>query len=69
MTKRARTAAWAAAALLVLAVLWYLFRPETLFIDKTVDEPFPGTGTSGVESQGTEAPRRARLQKAAALLA
>jgi hypothetical protein len=33
-------------AALILAVVWYLFRPETLFINKTVDEPFPGAGHS-----------------------
>ena len=26
----------------VLAVLWYAFRPELLFINKTVNEEFPG---------------------------
>ena len=38
-----RPALWAAVAatLAVLAVLWYLFRPETLFLDRRVDEPFP----------------------------
>ena len=27
---------------IVLAVLWYAFRPELLFINKTVNEEFPG---------------------------
>ena len=38
-----RPARWAAAlaALALVAVLWYLFRPETLLLDRTVDEPFP----------------------------
>lgn len=27
----------------VAAVLWYLFRPELLFIDRSVNESFPGT--------------------------
>ena len=33
---------WIAAAIPVLAVLWYLFRPELLFVDKQVNEAFPG---------------------------
>ena len=28
-------------AILVIAILWYLFRPELLFVDKSVDEKFP----------------------------
>lgn len=31
-----------AIAILVLAGLWYAFRPELLFVDKTVNESFPG---------------------------
>ncbi|HEX5606829.1 MAG TPA: DM13 domain-containing protein [Candidatus Binatia bacterium] len=30
------------AAALVLAIAWYAFRPELLFIDRTVNEEFPG---------------------------
>jgi len=30
----------------VLSVGWYLFRPELLFINKTVDEELPGAATS-----------------------
>ncbi len=30
------------AALVVLLGLWYLFRPERLVINQTVDEPLPG---------------------------
>jgi hypothetical protein len=33
---------WVALLLLVLASLWYLFRPERAFLNETVDEPFPG---------------------------
>lgn len=29
------------AAILVLFGLWYAFRPELLFVPKSVDEPFP----------------------------
>lgn len=31
------------AGAIVLAAGWYLFRPELLFIDRTVDEQLPGT--------------------------
>ncbi len=33
-------------ALLVLVVLWALFRPELLFVKKSVDEPLPGATSS-----------------------
>jgi hypothetical protein len=29
--------------LIIIFALWYLFRPERIFISKTVDEEFPGT--------------------------
>ena len=34
---------WALLAIVVLLILWYLFRPERLFINKPVNEPLPGT--------------------------
>jgi hypothetical protein len=40
---RTRRLLWALIAVVVLAVLWYLFRPERLFINKHVNEPLPGT--------------------------
>ena len=40
--------------LAVLSVAWYLFRPELLFIDKTVDEKLPVAATSPSAS-GAEA--------------
>jgi hypothetical protein len=33
-------------ALAVLIVLWMLFRPERLFINKHVNEPFPSSAVS-----------------------
>ena len=39
----------------VLVVLWYLFRPERLFIDKTVEEPPPHSGLSPATSMVTAA--------------
>jgi hypothetical protein len=41
---RARKRVWILLGLLVLLVLWYLFRPERLFINKRVNEPLPGSG-------------------------
>lgn len=32
--------------LVVIAVAWYLFRPERIFINNTVDEEFPGSSTA-----------------------
>jgi hypothetical protein len=43
------------AGAVVLAVAWYAFRPELLFIDKTVNEEFPaGTAVAAIE-KGTMA--------------
>ena len=42
--------------LVVLVVAWYLFRPEKLFIDSTVDEGFPEVteiGNPKIISEGT----------------
>ena len=33
---------WLLLALVALLSLWYLFRPERLVINETVDEPLPG---------------------------
>jgi hypothetical protein len=38
---RRRRATSAAVSAVVLALMWYLFRPELLFIDETVNESFP----------------------------
>ena len=46
---------WIAAAIPVLAVLWYLFRPELLFVKKQVNEEFPGTSAPTAVS-GESAP-------------
>jgi hypothetical protein len=34
------------AAVIVLAIGWYLFRPELLFVSRSVNEPFPGTSAA-----------------------
>lgn len=39
------------AAVLAVAVAWYLFRPERLFIDKAVTETFPVARAESVSSQ------------------
>src|SRR5262245_13820256 len=40
------------AGIVVLAVLWYAFRPELLFVNKTVNEAFPGgTQTASIEKE------------------
>lgn len=36
---------------IVVAVLWYLFRPELLFINKTVSEEFPGAKVASTSPQ------------------
>jgi hypothetical protein len=42
------------AAVLAVGVAWYLFRPERLFIDKTVSETFP---VARAESLASQTPR------------
>jgi hypothetical protein len=37
------------AGLIAIAGLWYAFRPELLFIDKTVNEEFPGAAMASIE--------------------
>ncbi len=32
--------------LLIVAMLWLAFRPELLFVNKSVDDPFPTTTTT-----------------------
>jgi hypothetical protein len=39
-----------ATATVVVIALWYLFRPELLFIDKHVDEAFSGANASSTET-------------------
>ncbi len=37
------------AGLVILALGWYAFRPELLFVNKTVNEEFPGGATAAME--------------------
>lgn len=39
--------------LVIIAVAWYLFRPEKIFINNTVDEEFPG-GSSAMNAESSE---------------
>lgn len=41
-----------ALGIVVLAVAWYAFRPELLFVNKTVNEEFPGGGKLASIEQG-----------------
>jgi hypothetical protein len=41
---------YAVLGLAVLVVLWYFFRPERLFINKTVEEPRPHSEISAPTS-------------------
>lgn len=43
------------AGVVVLALGWYAFRPELLFIDKTVNEDFPGRGAIASVDKGLTA--------------
>jgi hypothetical protein len=35
-----------------LAIAWYAFQPELLFVNKTVNEEFPGGTAIGVDREG-----------------
>jgi hypothetical protein len=37
------------AGIVALAIAWYALRPELLFIDKTVNEEFPGGATAAID--------------------
>ena len=37
-------------ALVTVAMLWLAFRPELLFVNKSVDDPFPTTTTTTTTS-------------------
>lgn len=43
-------------AVIALGVGWYLFRPERLFIDQTVNEALPGNGTAVAAASGATVP-------------
>ena len=45
-----RRTLYMAAAVIVVAIGWYLFRPELLFISHRINEPFPTTATQQTTS-------------------
>ena len=53
---RARTAIIALSVLIVAGIGWYLFRPERLLIDQTVNERFPGGTAVQSPSQAATIP-------------
>ena len=38
-----------------VAIAWYLFRPELIFVNRTVHETLPGSATSTSTAQGSQA--------------
>ena len=38
-----------------VAIVWYLFRPELIFVNRTVHETLPGSATSTSTAQGSQA--------------
>lgn len=53
-----------AAAVVLLAAAWYAFRPELLFIDRAVDEPFPATAVAPVDAAGPVRLAEGRFRRA-----
>ena len=49
-----RRAIYLAVGVTVIGTLWYLFRPELLFLNKTVDEKLPGTDGTAPSVSGAE---------------
>src|SRR5688572_16501974 len=47
----------AAVAIAVFAVAWYLFRPELLFVDKSVSEAFPIAAAGQMPSETVGKPQ------------
>jgi Electron transfer DM13 len=48
---------WIGSGLVVAAIAWYAFRPELLFINKSVSESFPATSVAA-NSSGPSAPKQ-----------
>jgi hypothetical protein len=46
MKTQSRKPALILLGLLIVAMLWLAFRPELLFVNKSVDDPFPTTTTT-----------------------
>lgn len=54
-----------AAGAVVLAVAWYAFRPELLFIDRTVNEEFPGAAAVASIEKGPLAVTKGKFKSLA----
>ena len=48
---------WIGLAVVVAAIAWYAFRPELLFVDKSVSESFPATASAAVSSPAASGPK------------
>jgi len=49
---------------IALAITWYAFRPELLFVNKTVSEEFPGGPAMASIREGTDCRNERELQRA-----
>ncbi|PEV83444.1 DM13 domain-containing protein [Bacillus cereus] len=49
--------------IMILGVLWYLFRPEKLFIDKKVNEALPGIEMQSIESKQDQVVNEGQFEK------
>ena len=49
---------WIGAGLIVAAVAWYAFRPELLFIDKSVSESFPAAAAAANTADSATSPKQ-----------
>src|SRR5262245_20989491 len=53
-----RKKVWIGAALIVAAVAWYAFRPELLFVNKSVSESFPAPSVAANTTDRAASPKR-----------
>ncbi len=53
---------WIGAGIVTLAVGWYGFRPELLFVDRTVSEAFPGGAAMTARENGPQSLGRGTFQ-------
>lgn len=48
---------WIGLAVVAAAIVWYAFRPELLFIDKSVSESFPATAAAADSAPAVSGPK------------
>ena len=60
-----RKSMYVSVAVVAVAVLWYLFRPDALVVSKTVDEPLPGAehAMSVMEDSSSTVPQSAMVTR------